>query len=75
MSDNVRYFLKNFLNLVFLRIISRIIPIVMMTYYIIPIIGFSSFGKLEFAKILNYFLKIKPGLVMARLVWSNVQFF
>ena len=58
MSDNVRYFLKNFLNLVFLRIISRIIPIVMMTYYIIPIIGFSSFGKLEFAKILNYFLKI-----------------
>ena len=58
MSDNVRYFLKNFLNLVFLRIISRIIPIVMMTYCIIPIIGFSSFGKLEFAKILNYFLKI-----------------
>lgn len=58
MSDNIRYFLKNFLNLVFLRIISRIIPIVMMTYYIIPIIGFSSFGKLEFAKILNYFFKI-----------------
>jgi len=58
MSDNVRYFLKNFLNLVFLRIISRIIPIVMMTYYIIPIIGFSSFGKLEFAKVLNYFFKI-----------------
>ena len=58
MSDNVKYFLKNFLNLVVLRIISRIIPIVMMTYYIIPIIGFSSFGKIEFAKILNYFFKI-----------------
>ena len=58
MSDPLKYFLKNFLNLVFLRIISRIIPIVMMTYYIIPIIGFSSFGKLEFAKVLNYFLKI-----------------
>ena len=58
MSDNLKYFFKTFLNLVFLRLISRIIPIVMMTYYIIPIIGFSSFGKLEFAKVLNYFFKI-----------------
>lgn len=50
-------FFKNFLNLVFLRVVSRVIP-VLMSAYIIKNTGFRSFGKLEFAKILNYFFKL-----------------
>ena len=53
----LRYFFSNFLNLVFLRIVSRVIPIIM-SGYIIKYTGLHSFGKLEFAKILNYLFKL-----------------
>lgn len=51
------YFARSFLNLILLRIISRVIPI-LMSGYIIKNTGLHSFGKLEFAKVLNYFFKL-----------------
>lgn len=55
--DIKKYFLKNFFNLVFMRVVSRVIP-VLMSGYIIRYTGLHSFGKLEFAKILNYLFKL-----------------
>ena len=53
----IKYFINNFSNLVFLRVVSRVIP-VLMSGYIIKYTGLHSFGKLEFAKILNYLFKL-----------------
>ena len=53
----MNYFFKSFLNLISLRFISRAIPI-LMSGYIIKNTGIHSFGKLEFAKTLNYFFKL-----------------
>lgn len=51
------YFLKSFLNLLLMRVVSRVIPI-LMSGYIIKTTGLRSFGNIEFAKVLNYFFKL-----------------